>query len=192
MCDLSFLIFACSSCFLGLFGSERSALSWVLVLFLPVRTHLSPLSRGSGRKTGIFLNYLTRTETDWTFNILAFLYFLLCCSKPPQTGILISSPVGRRPSEETVNSGRSRFPHPEEEAQIALTQTVLGSGRKGLSSGLYQICRILGASARDAPPSRRLLLWQQLCGHTFSLDCHREATVFSSSSTFIMFLFWFL
>lgn len=33
------------------------------------------------------------------------------------------------------------FPHPEEE-----TQTVLRSGRKGLSLGLYQICELLGPS----------------------------------------------
>lgn len=66
--------------------------------------------------------------------------------------------------EETMNFGRSRFPHPEEETQNALTQTVHHSGRKGLSLGPYQICKILGPSVThccprgETPPSSSLLL----------------------------------
>ncbi|KAI3360358.1 hypothetical protein L3Q82_013875, partial [Scortum barcoo] len=67
--------------------------------------------------------------------------------------------------EETMNSGRSSFPHPEEETQKALTQTVRRSGRKGLSLGsLYQICKILGPPSvthscprAATPPSVRLM-----------------------------------
>lgn len=54
--------------------------------------------------------------------------------------------------EETMNSGRSRFPHPEEEMQNGLTQTVRRSGRKGLSLGLYQICKILSPSVTRCCP----------------------------------------
>ena len=66
--------------------------------------------------------------------------------------------------EETMNSGRSRFPHPEEETHNAVTQTVQHSGRKGLSLGLYQICEILDPvrhpllPERWRPPSLLLLL----------------------------------
>lgn len=57
--------------------------------------------------------------------------------------------------EETMNSGRSRFPHPEEETHNAVTQTVRHSGRKGLSLGLYQICEILDPVRHPLLPERR-------------------------------------